>query len=107
MAQRNIAVDHYGAQYGHFASKLYAEIRAETFEEDIGQNGWLTADEQDLFLSWLALTPDCSLLDVACGSGGPTLRIATPTDCLVHGVDVHEQLIREVARWTHVDPSGS
>lgn len=36
-------VDHYGAQYGQFASRLYAEIRTETFGEDIGQNGWLTS----------------------------------------------------------------
>ena len=50
--------------------------RAEAFGEDIGQNGWLTADEQDLFLGWVGLTPESRLLDIACGSGGPTLRIA-------------------------------
>lgn len=88
-------VDHYGAQYQHFASELYGEIRAEAFGEDIGQNGWLTADEQDLFLSWLALAPDGTLLDVACGSGGPTLRIARRTGCSVHGVDIHQQGVEE------------
>jgi SAM-dependent methyltransferase len=93
--QRDAAVDHYGAQYGHFASALYAEIRAETFGDDIGQNGWLTADEQDLFISWLALTPESRLLDIACGSGGPTLRIAQRTGCRVQGVDVHERGIEE------------
>lgn len=88
-------VDHYGAQYGHFASKLYSDIRADAFGEDIGQNGWLTADEQDLFLSWLGLTDDNRLLDIACGSGGPTMRIALETGCRVQGVDVHEQGIAE------------
>ena len=39
------SVDHYGAQYGNFASRLYAEIRSEAFGEDIGQTGWLTAHE--------------------------------------------------------------
>jgi len=97
LAADDILVDHYGAQYGHFATTLYAAIRAETFGEDIGQNGWLTAAEQDLFLSWLGLTNASTLLDIACGSGGPTLRIAALTKCHVHGVDIHAQGI-EAAR---------
>jgi SAM-dependent methyltransferase len=91
MSDQECVVDHYGAQYGHFASRLYIQIRAETFGEDIGQNGWLTVEEQDMFLAWLALTPESKLLDVACGSGGPTLRIARITGCRVRGVDIHEQ----------------
>lgn len=82
-------VDHYGSQYSNFASSLYATIRKNTFGTDIGQNGWLTADEQDLFLSWLKLDTDSTLLDVACGSGGPTIRIADETGCRVSGIDIH------------------
>lgn len=82
-------VPFYDATYGGFASEVYAAIRAETFGEDLGQNGWLTADEQDLFLDWLQPGPDAHLLDVACGSGGPTLRIARRSGCRVHGVDLH------------------
>ncbi len=33
------------------------------------------------------------MLDIACGSGGPALRIAELTGCSVMGVDVHEQAI--------------
>ncbi len=84
-------VDHYGATYEGFASQLYAAIRREAFGEDVGQTGWLTADEQDLFMSWLELDADSRLLDVACGSGGPTLRIARQSGCTVVGVDLHEQ----------------
>jgi SAM-dependent methyltransferase len=84
-------VRHYDAQYGQFASQLYAEVRRAAFGEDIGQNGWLTADEQDLFIRWLDLAPDSRLLDIACGSGGTTLRIAQVTGCSVEGVDIHEQ----------------
>jgi len=90
MKGREDTVDHYGAQYGNFASRLYAEVRAETFGDDIGQNGWLTAEEQDLFLSWLGLRPGHTLLDIACGSGGPTLRIAGRTGCRVQGLDLHQ-----------------
>jgi 2-polyprenyl-3-methyl-5-hydroxy-6-metoxy-1,4-benzoquinol methylase len=88
-------VDHYGAQYGHFATELYAEIRLETFGEDIGQNGWLTTQEQNLFLSWLHLNSDHTLLDVACGSGGPSLRIARLTGCKVQGIDLHQDAVAQ------------
>ncbi len=90
-ADKSEQVDHYGATYGEFASQLYAEIRHEAFGEDIGQTGWLTSDEQDLFISWLQLGEESTLLDVACGSGGPTLRIARETGCAVAGLDLHEQ----------------
>ena len=85
------AVDHYGASYGNFASDLYATIRREAFGEDIGQNGWLTADEQDDFISKLNIGSGKALLDIACGSGGPTIRIASKTGSNVVGIDIHEQ----------------
>jgi cyclopropane fatty-acyl-phospholipid synthase-like methyltransferase len=84
---------HYNANYGNFQTELYAQIRREAFGEDIGQNSWLTSDEQDRFLEWLDLSPGKTLLDVACGAGGPALRIAASTGCSVVGVDVHEQAV--------------
>ena len=39
------------------------------FGEDIGQNSWLTSDEQDRFLEWLDLSPGKTQLDVACVRG--------------------------------------
>jgi cyclopropane fatty-acyl-phospholipid synthase-like methyltransferase len=86
-------VGHYNANYGNFQTELYAQIRLEAFGEDIGQNSWLTSDEQDKFLKWLDLSPGKSLLDVACGAGGPALRIAAATGCSVVGIDVHEQAV--------------
>jgi SAM-dependent methyltransferase len=83
----------YDANYGNFETQLYSEIRREAFGDDIGQNSWLTAEEQDLFLSWLNLSTGKTLLDVACGSGGPALRIARTTGCSLVGVDLHEQAI--------------
>jgi ubiquinone/menaquinone biosynthesis C-methylase UbiE len=84
---------HYNANYGNFQTDLYAQIRREAFGEDIGQNSWLTSDEQDKFLEWLDLSPGKRLLDVACGAGGPALRIAAATGCSVVGIDVHEQAV--------------
>src|SRR4030081_2989121 len=84
---------HYDANYGNFQTELYAQIRRDAFGEDIGQSSWLTADEQDRFLGWLNLSSGKTLLDVACGSGGPVLRIADATGCSVVGVAFHEQPI--------------
>jgi cyclopropane fatty-acyl-phospholipid synthase-like methyltransferase len=84
---------HYNANYGNFQTELYAQIRREAFGEDIGQNSWLTSEEQDIFLKWLDLSPEKTLLDVACGAGGPALRIAATTGCSVVGIEVHEQAV--------------
>ncbi len=84
---------HYDANYGNFETELYAEIRRDAFGDDIGQSSWLTADEQDRFLGWLNLSGGKALLDIACGSGGPALRIAERTGCSIAGVDIHDQAI--------------
>jgi 2-polyprenyl-3-methyl-5-hydroxy-6-metoxy-1,4-benzoquinol methylase len=84
---------HYDANYGNFQTELYMAIRQEAFGEDIGQNSWLTANEQDMFLEWLELSAQKTLLDIACGSGGPALRMAGRTGCSLVGIDVHEQAI--------------
>src|SRR5260370_7043032 len=82
---------HYNANYGNFQTELYAQIRHEAFGEDIGQNSWLTSDEQDRFLEWLDLSSGATLLDVACGAGGPALRLAAITGCSFIAICVHYQ----------------
>ena len=84
---------HYDANYKNFDTELYAEIRREAFGEDIGQSSWIDTQEQDRTLTWLNLSHGKSLLDVACGSGGPALRMAERTGCSLVGVDVHEDAV--------------
>jgi SAM-dependent methyltransferase len=86
-------IGHYDSNYGNFQSDLYAEIRREAFGEDIGQSSWLTADEQDRFMDSLALSSGKKLLDIACGAGGPALRIAATTGCAVVGIELHEDAV--------------
>jgi len=88
----------YDAQYGKFATELYAAVRREACGEDIGQNGWITADEVARFVAWLGLGPGMTLLDVACGSGGPALHMAESTRCSVVGIDLHEAGIAQAQR---------
>ena len=76
-----MCVDHYSARYGDFDTSILESIRRETFGEDFGQNGWMTSDEQDLFISWLEIPAGGRALDVACGSvlrGGITGRGRAP-----------------------------
>jgi len=89
---------HYDPNYRNFQKELYSRIRRDAFGEDIGQNSWLTAEEQDSVLSLLKLCPGKRLLDVACGAGGPALRIAAKTGCSVLGIDVHPDAIS--AAWS-------
>jgi 2-polyprenyl-3-methyl-5-hydroxy-6-metoxy-1,4-benzoquinol methylase len=86
-------VDYYGAQYTNYAVDLYAQIRRETYGEDAGQTGWQTAAEQDRTLAWLALEPAARVLDVACGNGGLSVRLARLTGAALVGIDLNEQSI--------------
>lgn len=99
------------------AIELYAEIRREVFDEDCGQNSWMTAKEQDGFLEKLELRPGARVLDVASGSGGPALRLARRARCQILGIDVVEQRVdnanaaardvglTELARFRRLDAS--
>lgn len=89
--------DFYETTYSPSASEVYREVRTEAYGEDVGQTGWMTPEEQDEFLSWLDLTEDSRLLDVACGSGRATLRIVRTTPSSVHGIDLHAEAV-ETAR---------
>ena len=80
----------YDAVYGTFGGQLSAAIRAEAFDEDIGQNSWLTADEFRGFFGWLELDASSEVLDVASGSGGPALFMVANTGCRVTGVELHQ-----------------
>src|SRR6516162_1474452 len=69
-SNRKAGVTFYDTNYDNFQTELYSEIRREAFGEDIGQNSWMTASEQDVFVDWLHLSTGKKLLDIACGSGG-------------------------------------
>jgi len=78
----------YRAQYLRFGSGLAAELTREVFGEDIGQEGWRTAAEQVKIADFLGVDSDSHVLDVACGSGGPSLALIEQSGCLLTGVDV-------------------
>ena len=68
--------DFYEKTYSTVRSDVQTRVRSATYDEDLGQAGWMQAAEAHEFASWLGsgLT---SVLDVACGAGG--IRCSSPT----------------------------
>jgi SAM-dependent methyltransferase len=79
--------------YSRFSDPAVAAVRRETYGEDIGQNGWITADEFDGFVDRLNLTADSRVIEVASGSGGPALRLAARVGCRLTGIDENEAAV--------------
>lgn len=81
----------YGPQYARMDSELAAEIRRETFGEDIGQESWRSAAEQAEIVDLLGLTSESRVLDVACGAGGPSMALVARTGCTLTGLDIEPE----------------
>jgi SAM-dependent methyltransferase len=88
--QRGGRTDFYDVQYSRFDGELAAKLRREVFGTDIGQQGWRTAAEQDEIADFLRIDQASHVLDVACGSGGPSLALVERTGCRLTGVDLEE-----------------
>jgi SAM-dependent methyltransferase len=82
-------VDLYDGHYGRIGAEPLAEVRRETYDEDIGQSSWLTLAEAREFVRALELGPGRKALEVACGSGGVSCRIALETGATCVGIDIN------------------
>ena len=91
-------LDLFDSTYGNFTEAVLQAVREETFDRDIGQNSWLTADEYDRFLTWLQPNPEHHVLEVASGSGGPAVYLASRARCRVTGIDSNPAGIAAAAK---------
>ena len=89
----NQGYEFYGSQYARFGTAVAAEIRREVYGVDIGQQGWRSMDEQRQIIEVLQKYSCKDVLDVACGSGGPSLAIAQQTGCKLTGVDLEQNAV--------------
>lgn len=78
----------YGPQYARFGTPLAIEMRRAVYGDDIGQQGWRTAAEQDEIADLIRSAPEARVLDVACGAGGPGLALVDRTGCRLTGLDI-------------------
>jgi SAM-dependent methyltransferase len=85
-----MSVNLYDSTYSNFSQQVLEAIRKETYGDDIGQNSWLTTEEFNTFISWLKLSPESHVLEIASGSGGPASYLAKQTDCRVTGIDANQ-----------------
>ena len=106
----------YTSAYAGFDAR--EQVRRRTYGDDLGQSGWLTTDELARFADWLDLHPGSHLLDIGCGAGGPTLRLAEARSVSVVGIDIlaegiatatelaQERGLGERATFLRVDAAG-
>lgn len=82
--------DFYAVKYASFGSDVATGLRLEVFGEDIGQQGWRTAAEQARIAEFAGIGKASHVLDVCCGSGGPSLALVQRTGCRLTGIDREE-----------------
>ena len=91
-------VNLYDGHYGHLAADPQIAVRRETYDEDLGQSSWITLAEALEFFRALDLGPGRTALEVACGSGGVTCRMALETGATCTGIDINERGIEAAVR---------
>lgn len=91
-------VDLYDGHYGHLGADPQAEVRRETYGEDLGQASWLTLDELRGWLPLMRLDAAQEGLEACCGSGGVTCRLARETGARWAGVDINVHGIEAASR---------
>jgi len=84
---------------------VYQEVRQETYGLDLGQTGWMTAEEFHSFFGLLDLSASSRVLEIGCGAGGCAVYLPQTLGAEVIGIDVNESGIRnaqELARSSDV-----
>jgi SAM-dependent methyltransferase len=94
----------YDNAYRGNAQEVYRQIRADTYDLDLGQTGWMNAEELRGFLPLLDLTPESHVLEVGCGAGGCALYLSQLTHAHVTGIDVNASAIEEARTSAQLRP---
>src|SRR5215218_3634725 len=89
-----------GRSYDYYAYRFAAEpqglhdalLRA-VYDDSCGQTSWTPTALYDRYYRWIDVAPDSRVLDVACGAGGPALRLARGAGCALVGIDLSARAI--------------
>jgi SAM-dependent methyltransferase len=85
----------YDHAYREDAQQIYRLIRTDSYDVDLGQTGWMNAEELRGFLPVMDLTHQSHVLEVGCGAGGCALYLSRLTHAQVTGIDVNASAIEE------------
>ena len=96
-------VDLYDSSYTGYAAEVYREIRQETYGLDLGQTGWMTAEEFHSFFSLLNLNSSSRVLEVGGGAGGCAVYLAQTVGAEITGIDVNENGICNAEELAHAN----
>jgi SAM-dependent methyltransferase len=94
----------YDNAYRGNAHEVYRQIRGETYDLDLGQTGWMNAEELQGFLPLLDVTSESHVLEVGCGAGGCALYLSRLTHAHVTGIDVNASAIEEARTSAQLTP---
>jgi SAM-dependent methyltransferase len=100
-------VDLYNTAYDNFAAEVERQVRAETYGEDLGQTGWMTAAEFRQFLDLLELKRGARLLEVGFGAGGCAQYAAEIAGLQVTGIDINENGVRNARELAAIKGLGN
>ena len=78
----------YDDHYGQLGADPQQAVRRDTYDEDLGQASWITLAEAREWFRLLNLDSGTTALEIACGSGGVTCRMARETGAACVGVDI-------------------
>jgi ubiquinone/menaquinone biosynthesis C-methylase UbiE len=87
-------VDLYNTSYGNSDIEVYAEVRRETYGQDLGQTSWVSTEELTEIPRLLQINASSNVLEIGCGAGGCALHFAETVGCHVTGIDVNAHGIR-------------
>ena len=91
----------YRVRYSGALRQLQDEVFSEVYDDYFGQSSWITTDEYDNFYRWLNLSPGDHVLEVASGSGGPSLYLAKKFRCRITGFDINEEGVKTANQQAH------
>jgi SAM-dependent methyltransferase len=107
LAEPRLGGAFFDSAYDNASASVQAQVRRETYDGDIGQTSWLELAEWRAFAARLGVGPGSTVLDVACGSGGPALQLVRDTGAAVVGVDLHSDAIAAASSSARFFPAQS
>jgi ubiquinone/menaquinone biosynthesis C-methylase UbiE len=83
------SVDLYNTSYTNYGSRVYRDIRIETYGQDLGQTSWVNGEESRDIPQMLLLKRASRVLEIGCGSGAYALHVAKTVECTILGLDLN------------------